>query len=222
MRLISLGWTSAFFAKAGQSSTTCPRTSLLVYEPEVGWHENVAEYDFTSMYPEMMVQHNISPETVNCACCPDNLVPEIGHHLCRQRRGLVPSVLAPILEKRARYKALSKAGGPSAGVYKKRATAHKWCLVCCFGYLGFKNARFGKIESHECVTAWGREVLLRAKDVVERRGFHLLHALVDALWVKVEPGTDLEELRIAAFAIQPSVARGEDVQLFLAQIGSQF
>ena len=169
----------------------------LVYEPEVGWHRNVAEFDFTSMYPEMMVQRNISPETVNCACCPENIVPEIGHHLCRKRRGLVPSVLAPILEKRARYKALYKAGGPGAAVYKARADAHKWTLVCCFGYLGFKNARFGKIEAHECVTAWGREVLLRAKDAVERRGYHLLHALVDAIWISVVPGADLEELRRA-------------------------
>ena len=26
----------------------------------------IAEYDFTSMYPKMMVQRNVSPETVNC------------------------------------------------------------------------------------------------------------------------------------------------------------
>ncbi|MBI3550779.1 MAG: hypothetical protein HY078_17220 [Elusimicrobia bacterium] len=179
-----------------------PATELLVadkgglcYEPEVGWHENVAEFDFTSMYPEMMVRHNISPETVNCRCCEDNLVPEIGHHLCRRRRGLVPSVLAPILDKRARYKSLANAGGPDAGTYKKRATAHKWILVCCFGYLGFKNARFGKIESHESVTAWGREVLLRAKETAEARGLRVLHALVDAVWVQVGPKTDLESLR---------------------------
>ncbi|MCX5795398.1 MAG: hypothetical protein NTY77_07895 [Elusimicrobia bacterium] len=168
----------------------------LVYEPEPAWYERVAEYDFTSMYPQMMVSHNISPETVNCSCCTDNIVPEIGHHLCRKRQGLVPAVLAPILEKRARYKVLAKAGGPGAAVYKARAAAHKWCLVCCFGYLGFKNARFGKIESHECVNAWGREVLLRAKEVLEGRGLRMLHALVDCLWVQFPPGTDLEELRL--------------------------
>lgn len=167
----------------------------LVFSPDAGWHDNVVEFDFTSMYPEMMVQHNISPETVNCACCPDNLVPEIGHNLCRKRRGLVAEVLAPILIKRAAYKKLAKAGGPEADVYKLRATAFKWCLVCCFGYLGFKNARFGKIEAHECVTAWGRETLLRAKEAAERRGFRLLHALVDSLWLVGRPDMDLEELR---------------------------
>jgi DNA polymerase II len=169
----------------------------LVYEPDVGWHEGVAEYDFTSMYPEMMVRHNISPETVNCACCPDELVPEIGHRLCAKRRGLVPEVLAPILTKRASYKKLAKTSHPDAALYKARAGAHKWTLVCCFGYLGFKNARFGKIEAHECVNAWGREVLLKAKESVENRGQSLLHAFVDALWFKVKPDADLEGLRKA-------------------------
>ena len=69
------------------------------------------------------------------------------------------------------------------------------CTSNCFGYLGFKNARFGKIEAHECVNAWGREVLLRAKEAVEARGYHVLHALVDCLWVQGKTGMDHEGLR---------------------------
>jgi DNA polymerase elongation subunit (family B) len=144
-----------------------------------------------------MVKHNISPETVNCPCCPENKVPEIGHHLCTKRRGLVPEVLAPILEKRATYKRLAKTDHPRRKVYKARADVFKWVQVCCFGYLGFKNARFGKIEAHECVNAWGREVLLRAKEAVEARGLHVIHGLVDSLWVRTTPDTDHEALRRA-------------------------
>ena len=47
------------------------------------------------------------------------------------------------------------------------ASAEKWLLVTCFGYLGYKNARFGRIEAHEAVTAYGREALLRAKEAAE-------------------------------------------------------
>ncbi len=65
----------------------------------------------------------------------------------------------------------------------------------CFGYLGYKNARFGKIEAHESVTAWGREVLLRAKECVEKRGFHVLHGNVDCVWIQGRPGLDYEEIR---------------------------
>jgi DNA polymerase-2 len=60
----------------------------------------------------------------------------------------------------------------------------KWLLVVCFGYLGYKNARFGRIESHEAVTAYGREALLRAKETAEELGFTVLHMYVDGLWVK--------------------------------------
>lgn len=168
----------------------------LVYEPEIGWYENVAEYDFVSMYPTLMTQHNISPETVNCPCCAHNQVPEIGHHLCTRRRGIVPEVLEPILTKRLHYKQAVRRGHANAEAYRKRATAFKWVLVCCFGYLGFKNARFGKIESHESVTAWGREVLLRAKEVAERRGLRMLHANVDAIYVQCQSDTDTEALRL--------------------------
>ena len=57
----------------------------------------------------------------------------------------------------------------------------------CFGYQGYKNARFGQIEAHECTTALGREVLLRAKEVAESHGYAMLHALVDSVWLQ-RPG----------------------------------
>ena len=72
-------------------------------------------------------------------------------------------------------------------VYQALASAHKWLLVTCFGYLGYKNARFGRIEAHEAVTAYGREALLRAKEAAEDLGFEILHMYVDGLWVQ-KPG----------------------------------
>jgi DNA polymerase elongation subunit (family B) len=76
---------------------------------------------------------------------------------------------------------------PRRRVYKERASAHKWLLVTCFGYLGYKNARFGRIEAHEAVTAYGREALLQAKEAAEDLGGTVLHLYVDGLWVK-QPG----------------------------------
>jgi DNA polymerase-2 len=57
-------------------------------------------------------------------------------------------------------------------------------LVTCFGYLGYRNARFGRIEAHEAVTAFGREKLLQAKEICEEEGFELLHAITDSLWIR--------------------------------------
>ncbi|SRR5258706_8044539 len=52
------------------------------------------------------------------------------------------------------------------------------------GYLGYKNARFGSVETHVILTAWGRKTLLTAKDIAEELGFDVLHMYVDGLWVK--------------------------------------
>jgi DNA polymerase-2 len=68
-------------------------------------------------------------------------------------------------------------------------------LVTCFGYLGYKNARFGRIEAHEAVTAYGREALLRAKEAAEELGFEVLHMYVDGLWVKKEGAGQVEDFQ---------------------------
>ena len=91
---------------------------------------------------------------------------------------------------REQLKARAKELPPEAAApYKQRQTALKWMLVTCFGYLGYKNARFGKIEAHEAVTAYGRDKLLCAKEIFEAAGFTVLHGLTDCLWVQ-KPGLD--------------------------------
>ena len=117
-------------------------------------------------------------------------VPEAGYRLCHRREGLVPKTLRPILALREQLKARAQALPPEeAAPYKQRQTALKWMLVTCFGYLGYKNARFGKIEAHEAVTAYGRDKLLCAKEIFEAAGFRVLHGLTDCLWVQ-KPGLD--------------------------------
>ncbi len=186
----------------------------LTYLPRPGWREQVGELDFASMYPALMERYNISPETIRCRCCapPDGRaasapggtpagipVPEIGSHTCARRRGLVPAVLSPILEKRRLLKELQRSAATEEerGRFRKRQTALKWILVVCFGFLGYRNARFGRIEAHEAVTAWGREKLLRAKETAEREGFSFLHGLTDAVWVAREGATEEDYRRLA-------------------------
>jgi DNA polymerase elongation subunit (family B) len=70
----------------------------------------------------------------------------------------------------------------------------------CFGYQGYKNARFGQIEAHECTTALSREMLLRAKEVAEAQGYRMLHALVDSVWLQ-KPGAAREEYEALARTI---------------------
>jgi DNA polymerase elongation subunit (family B) len=54
----------------------------------------------------------------------------------------------------------------------------------CFGYTGYRNARFGRIECHESINAFGREIMLQASEIAEAHGYEILHGIVDSLWLK--------------------------------------
>jgi DNA polymerase-2 len=173
----------------------------LVFPPRLGFFENVAELDFVSEFPSIMAHFNISPETINCPCCPQApRVPELGYRICQRHRGITSRVVERLIAKRQQYKEKMRSPGsgvrslesqnpspesrvPNLAGYKLRRDVLKWLLVCCFGYTGYKNARFGKIEAHEAINALAREKLLVAKETAERRGFRVLHALVDSLYV---------------------------------------
>ncbi len=172
-----------------------------IFEPELGVHEGVGELDFSSLYPSIMMKKNISAETVRCGCCPDsaNRIPELGWNVCERRpEGIIPKAVKIIVEKRMKYKRLEQVSeGEEREGYESRRNALKWVGVATFGYLGFNNAKFGRIDAHIGVCAWDRKVLVDAARVAERRGFRMMHGIVDSLWLKKEGAgeEDYERLR---------------------------
>jgi DNA polymerase I len=164
-----------------------------VYEPKVGIHDNTGEVDFSSMYPSLMVNNNISAETVLCKCCPDShrRIPELNYNICEKRMGIVPKALQLVVTKRQRYKRLKEevTDPRLKEIYDNRQVALKWILVTCFGYLGYRNSKFGTIDGHIGVCAFGRAAFLKAARISERRGFEVLHGIVDSLWLKKEDAT---------------------------------
>ena len=139
----------------------------MMFQPVPGAFENVEEIDFTSMYPSIIVQSNLSPETV-------------GHP---ERVGFLPTVLKPLLDLRIKTKQLKKTEPRFTGT----DAILKWMLVTCFGYTGYKNAKFGRIEVHEGITGRSREILIQTKDIADEMNFHVLHGIVDCLWVQGSP-----------------------------------
>jgi DNA polymerase I len=89
-----------------------------------------------------------------------------------------------------------------------RSEALKWILVACFGYQGFSNAKFGRIECHEAINAYAREILLTAKQRLEAGGWRVVHGIVDSIWVTPDPDVDnddREDLETLATAITERV-----------------
>lgn len=161
----------------------------LILQPRPDIYENIAECDFSSMYPTLMVTRNISPETIctrnDCPygeehCIP---VPELNFKLCTRKRGIVSKSLEMIVNRRTDLKRLIEEGN-DAKKYELIQNTLKGVLVSCFGYLGFKNAKFGRVEAHTAVTALAREVMLKTQDIGEAMGLEMIHGIVDSVWLK--------------------------------------
>jgi DNA polymerase elongation subunit (family B) len=171
-----------------------------IFGPATGIHDKIGELDFTSLYPTLMRDMNLSGETVNCKCCPTSIhrVPELDHAICSKRTGIVPQSLDILLRRRRSFKELERGvlDEQTRQKFDQRQSALKWILVCSFGYLGFKNARFGKIDAHIATCAFSRVFLNRAVALAQTQGFNLVHGIVDSMWFK-KPGatrSDYEKL----------------------------
>ena len=172
----------------------------LILEPRIGVYENVGEVDFVSLFGNIMLRKNISAETINCKCCPDSkyIVPELNYRICK-KKGLVPKSLEILLSKRKKYSKLAEntKDPTELEIYKQRKAALKWILVTSFGYLGFNNAKFGRIDAHMAVCAFARKLLLDAIHISEDNGFKVLHGIVDSIWIHKNNATktDYDNIR---------------------------
>ena len=145
----------------------------MMFQPEPGVYEKVHEIDFTSLYPSIIVKYNLSPETIEH---PD-------------QQGFLSGVLSSLLNLRIETKRLKKTDKEYAGI----DSVLKWMLVTCFGYTGYRNAKFGQIQVHESITQISRDLLLQIKDLAEGMDFQVLHGIVDCLWVIGEPISSFKE-----------------------------
>lgn len=140
--------------------------------PDPGVYTEVTQIDFTSFYPSIIVKCNLSPETLSD----------------QGKIGFLPVVLDPLLHLRY-YTKQQKKTNPH---YRGMDGILKWMLVTCFGYTGYKNARFGRIEVHEQITLNATRILKECIGLAESRGATVIHAIIDCLFIREGDAREIE------------------------------
>jgi len=68
----------------------------------------------------------------------------------------------------------------------------------CFGYQGYRNARFGRIEAHEAISAYSRDALTQTQHIVADYNLKVIAGIVDSIWVKQEDdSTPIDDITIS-------------------------
>ncbi len=168
-----------------------PYKGAIVLEPETGLYENVAALDFSSMYPSLMVKHNISPDTMVTDGEPEEslTVPEVGHKFRKSPPGLYPIVLRKLIESRRYAKqeaARLQKGSTAYRLAKARERATKIITNAVYGYAGWAGSRWYSREVAESAAALGRATITEAVSIAKSLGLRVFYGDTDSLFLEYD------------------------------------
>lgn len=206
--------TSQLLRKARQTGFVMPTTrpqpsedkfeGATVLEPSTGYYEKpIATLDFASLYPSIMMAHNICyttmirPET-RSRYAPDAITTSpVGVHFVKTetRKGLLPQILEELLaaRKRAKKEMAEATDKLTQAVLNGRQLALKVSANSVYGYTGATNGQMPCLEISASVTAFGRTMIEETKRQVEahytiQNGYahdaHVVYGDTDSVMVK--------------------------------------
>jgi DNA polymerase I len=170
--------------------TVNPIKGAFVKEPLAGLHEGIAVLDFASLYPSIIISHNISPETLNCEHeeCMKNITTD-GTWFCTKKKGLFPEILEKMLKQRLTLKREYKRKKKEEGIDDKVLFAKQWALKIIlnsvYGYLAYARARWYSRECASATTALARGYIQSTIKKAEEKGFVVLYGDTDSNFLKM-------------------------------------
>lgn len=171
-----------------------------VFQPKPGLYENIVLFDFRSLYPTIIVSHNIGPESLNCDCCSGAAVvpsekPEQRYRFCQKKRGFIPTIIEEIITRRTRIKQIMKE--QKSPVLNARQNSLKLMANSFYGYLGFAAARWYSLESARSITAYARYYIQKVISEAQAAGFEVLYSDTDSVFLQLGKKTKEDALRFA-------------------------
>jgi len=171
-----------------------------VLEPKPGLYENLAVFDFRSIYPSVIVSFNISASTIlnkpekNAYVTPEfELDRKKVKFYFKKERGFFPEILLNLVTYRRKVKEeLRKNRTP---VLEARDYALKTLSNATYGYLGFFGARWYCRECAASTAATARYYLMRTIEDARKTGFNVIYGDTDSIMLDMTGKTQAEALK---------------------------
>ncbi len=159
-----------------------------VYEPTPGLYENIAVFDFRSLYPTIITAYNIGPEGFQCRCCKNepHVPGKDNYWFCKKERKFIPSVLEELILRRMELKKQIKEvkkKKEDTKLLEARSYAIKILANSFYGYLGFYGARWYCLECAASTTAYARDYIHKTIDLAGQKGFQVIYADTDSCFL---------------------------------------
>jgi len=176
------------------------------YYKTFGLHENVAIFDFKSLYPTMMASNNISWETKSSEGYPIwwNTPKSLAHfegepdiHFEKERVGLLPKAVMEMMDLRAEYKQLMKEATTDEEKRKWNSAqmATKRAVNAFYGILAKDGYGWGDMEMAKSITASARRAMRLTAFKAQELGYEVIYGHTDSVFIKVRDVEDAHQLR---------------------------
>lgn len=172
-----------------------------VFDPDIGMHTDVVSFDFSSLYPSMIIAHNIDYSTlVHPRCAPASSfvsIPDTPFMFSTQESGIIPFMMSMFVDQRKQVRTQMKTIPENSlefRILEKRQLALKICANSIYGLLGSKsNLRFRMAAIS--TTTLGRIFIHRAKDALCSQ-FHakFIYGDTDSCYVQFPQVREIQQL----------------------------
>nr|XP_034328264.1 DNA polymerase alpha catalytic subunit isoform X1 [Crassostrea gigas] len=162
----------------------------LVLDPKKGFYDKyILLLDFNSLYPSIIQEYNICFTTVSRNAVQqsdkDDEEPIIELPDKDLEPGILPTEIRKLVESRRQVKQLMK-GDISNEQYMQydiRQKALKLTANSMYGCLGFSHSRFFAKPLAALITAKGREILMKTKDLVQSMNLDVIYGDTDSIMI---------------------------------------
>ncbi len=188
---VAVPLTGSAEAKEGQI------TGGYVHDVEAGLHPWIAVLDFKSMYPSIMIGHNICYTTRIDPAQPSPPAEGRFHtspidskfRLAEDRKGMVPLLLEDLMQQRDEHKAAIKAAQSAQDVsaeafHDAMQYAVKILMNSFYGVFASGFYRFTHRDLGSSITAWARQNIKGIISAVEDEGHGVVYSDTDSIFVR--------------------------------------
>lgn len=190
----------------------------IVLTPKKGIVPDIVWLDYKSLYPTIMMAHNLCYTTVVVDEQPEDIfVSPVGGKFVKKEvcEGIVPQILKELLDERIRTKKLMKTSPESErATLDAKQYAMKILLNSFYGYSGYVRARLYSMDVAAAVTSIGRENIERTRDMINGMEFPLnahraevVYGDTDSVAVHITPEIDLPTAKIIGSMIAKRVTK---------------
>ncbi|OEU69292.1 MAG: hypothetical protein BA863_04940 [Desulfovibrio sp. S3730MH75] len=164
-----------------------------VMRPKLGLYHNIVVFDISSMYPNIIINNNMSPETKTMAI--DDT--QIAQFAPAPPLGLIPTVTQNFLQiANASKKKRNEATGEAKKILSDQYDVDKQLVNAMFGVNAYPNFRLYDLEVASSITEKGRKIIRRLIFNVKKLGYEVVYSDTDSIFAQIELSKAQEILNV--------------------------